>query len=81
MVCRRHSLGLTGITRLFPIDRTHGYDYSYRCLTNNPFVSSPSPVPSIVHSYWLPGVFPDRESLAKVHASRELFSTFRDPIL
>jgi len=30
LVCRRHTLVLTGITRLFSIDRTNGYDYSYR---------------------------------------------------
>jgi len=52
MVCRRHSLVLTGITRLFPIGRTNGYDYSYMSLANNPYGSSPTPFPSIVHSYW-----------------------------
>jgi len=51
MVCRKHSLVLSGITRLFPIDRTNGYDYSYRSHANNPFGSSLPPFPSIVHSY------------------------------
>jgi len=37
IACRKHSLVLSGITRLFPIDRTNGYDYSYRSLANNPF--------------------------------------------
>jgi len=81
MVCRKHSLVLTGITVLFPIDQTSGYDYSYRSHANNSFGSSLTPFPSIVHSYWLMGVFPDRGSLTKVHTSREFVSTFRYPIL
>ena len=52
-------LSLTGISQLFPIDRTNGYDNSYWSLTNNPFASSPTPFPSIVYSHWLLGVFPD----------------------
>jgi len=81
VVCRKHSLVLTGITGLFPIDRTNGYDYSYRSHANNPFGSSPTPFPSIVHSYWSRGIFPDRGSLTKVDMSREFVSTFRNPIL
>ena len=65
LACRKHSLALSGITRLFPIDRTNGYDYSYRSLANDAFRSSPTPFPSIVHSYCLLGVFPDRGSLTK----------------
>jgi len=50
LVCRRHSFVLTGISRLFPIDQTYGYDNYYRSLANNPFGSSPTPFLSIVHS-------------------------------
>ena len=74
-------LSLTGISRLFPIDRTNGYDNSYRSLANNRLGISPTPFPSIVHSYCLLGVVPDRGSLTKVDPSRELVSTFRYPIL
>jgi len=81
LVCRRHSLVLSGITRLFPIDRTNGYDYSYRSRANNPFGSSQTPFRSIVHSYWLLGVFPDKGSLTKVETSREFVATFRYSIL
>ena len=56
LVCRRHSLVLSGMIRLFPIDRTNGCDYSYQSRANNPFGSSPTPFPSIVHSDWLLGV-------------------------
>jgi len=76
LVCRRHSLVLCSITGLFPIDRTTGCDYSYRSHANNPFGSSPTPFPSIVHSYQLLGIFPDRGSLTKVDTSREFLSTF-----
>jgi len=81
LVYRKHSLVLTGITRLFPIDRTNGYDYSYRSVANNAFWSSPTPFPSIVHSYWLPGVFPVRGGLTKVDMACEFVSTFQYPIL
>jgi len=81
VVCRRHPLVLSGITRLFPINRTYGCDYSYPSRANNPFGSSPTRFPSIVHSYWLQGVFPDQGSLAKVDTSREFVATFRYPIL
>jgi len=81
LVCRRYSLVLSGITRLFPIDRTNGCDYSYRSRANNPFGSSPTPFPRIVHSYWLLGVFPDQGSLTKVDTSREFVATFRYPIM
>jgi len=80
LVCRRHSLVLSGITHLFPIDRTNGCDYSYRSCTNNPLWSSLTPFPSIVHSYWLLGVFPDQGSLTKVDTSHEFLATFRYPI-
>jgi len=59
MSYRRYSLVFTGITRLFPVDRTHGYDSSYGSLTNNPIGSSSTPFPSILHSYWLLGGLPD----------------------
>ena len=36
LVCRKHSLVLSGITPFLPIDRTDGYNYSYRSLDNNP---------------------------------------------
>jgi len=81
IACRKHSIVLCGITRLFPIDRTNGYDHSYRSLANNPFGSSPTPFPSIVHSYRILGVFPDRGSLTKVDTSREFIASFRYPIL
>jgi len=81
LVCWRNSLVLSGIRRLFSIDRTNGCDYSYRSRANNPFGSSPTPFPRIVHSYWLLGVFPDRGSLTKVDMSREFVATFRYPIL
>jgi len=81
LVCRRHSLVLSGITRLFRIDQTNGCDYSCRSRANNPFGSSPTPFPSIVHSYWLLGVFPDQGSLTKVDTSSEFVATFRYPIL
>jgi len=81
LACRKHTLVLSGITRLFPIDRTNGYDYSYWSFANNPFESSLTPFPSIVHSYSLLGVFPDRGSLTKVDMSHELLATFRYPIL
>jgi len=81
LVCRRHSFVLSGITRLFPIDRTNGCDYSYRSRANNPFGSSPTPFPSMVHSYWLLGVVPDRGSLTKLYTSHEFVATFRYPIL
>jgi len=74
-------LVLTSITPLFPIHRTNCDDYSYRSLANNPFWSSLTPFPSIVHSYWLLGVLPDRGSLTKVDMSREFVSTYRYPIL
>jgi len=80
MVGRKHSLVLTGITQLFPIDRTNGYDYSYWSYANNPFGSSPTPFPSIVHSYWLLGVFPYRGSLTKVDRSHQFVSTLQYPI-
>jgi len=80
LVCRRHLLVLSGITRLFPLDRSNGYEYSYRSGANNPFGSSPTPFPSILHSYWLLGVLPDRRSLTKVDTSREFVATFRYPI-
>jgi len=76
MVCRKHSLFLTGVTRLFPIDRTNVYHYSYRSNANNPFGSSLAPFPSIVHSYRLLGVFPDQGSLTKVDTSSEFLTTF-----
>jgi len=60
LACRKHSLVLSGITRLFPIDRSNGYNYSYRSLANTPFGSSPPAFLSKVHSYWLLGAFPDR---------------------
>jgi len=72
--CRKHSLVLSGITRLLPIDRTNGYDYSHRSLANNPFGSSPTPFASIVHSYRLLGIFPDRGSLTKGDMSYEFCS-------
>jgi len=81
LLCRRHSLVLSGITRLFPINQTNACDYSYWSYANNPFGSSPTPFPSIVHSYWLLGVFPDQGSLTKVVMSREFVATFRYPIL
>jgi len=81
LVCRRHSLVVSGITRLFPIDRTNGCDYSYWSRAKNPFGSSPTPFPSIVHSYWLLGVFPDQGSITKVDTSREFVATFRFLIL
>ena len=81
LVCRRHPLVLSGITRLFPIDRTNGCDYSYQSLANNPFGRSPTPFPSIVHSSWLLGVFPEPRSLTKVVTSREFVATFRYLIL
>jgi len=77
LVCRRHPLVLSGIKRLFPIDRTNGCDYSCRSRANNPFGSYPTPFPCIVHSYWLLGVFPDQGSLTKVDTSREFVATFR----
>jgi len=77
LVCRRHSLVVSGITPLFPIDRINGGDYSYRSRGNNPFGSSPTPFPSIVHSYWLLGVFPDQGSLTKVDKSLEFVPAFR----
>jgi len=80
LVCRRLSLDLYGITRLFPIDRSNGCDYSYQSRANNPFGSSPTPFSIIVHSYWLLGVFPDQGSLTKVHTSRVFAATFRYPI-
>ena len=78
LVCSKHSLVSTGIARLFPIDRTNGYDYSYQSLANNPFGSSRTPFLSIVLSYWLLGVFPDRGSLIKVDTSCEFVSAFRN---
>jgi len=81
LVCRRYSLVLSSITRLFRIDRTNGCHYSYRSHANNPFGSSPTAVPSIVHSYWLLGVFPDQQSLTKVDTSGEFVATFRYPTL
>jgi len=80
-VRRRYSLLLTGITRLFPINRTNCYDYSYRSCANNTFGSSPTALPSIAHSYWLLGVFSDRRTLTKFYTSSEFVSTFRYPIL
>jgi len=62
MGSRKHSLLLTGITRLFPIDRTNRYEYSYRSHAHNPFVSYPTPFLSIVHSYWLLSVVPIEEA-------------------
>jgi len=81
LVCRRHSLVLSGITRLFSIDRSNGYDYSYRSRANNPFGRALTPFPSIVYSYWLLRVFPDQGSLTKVDTSREFVATFGYPIL
>jgi len=81
MVCRRHCLVLSGITRLFPIDLTNGCDYSYRSCANNSFGSSPTPSPSIVHSSWLLGVFPDEGSLTNVDTSREFVPTLSIPHL
>jgi len=46
MVCRKHSLVLTGITPLFPIAQTNGYDYSYRSHATNLFGSSRLPFPA-----------------------------------
>jgi len=43
LVCRRHSLILTGICRLFPIDGSNRYDNSCRSLGNSPFGSSQLP--------------------------------------
>jgi len=74
-------LVLSGITRLFPIDRTNGCDYSYRSRAKNPFGSCPTPFPSILHSYWLLSVFPDQRSLTKLDTSCEFVATFRYPIL
>jgi len=81
LVSRRHPLVLSCITRLFPIDRTNGCEYSYRSRANNPFGSSPTPFPSIVNSYWLLGVFPDQGSLTKVDTSGGFVATFQYPIL
>ena len=79
LACRGHTFVFSGITRLFPIDRTNGCDYSYRSCANNPFGSSPTPFPSIVHSYWLLGVFPDQGTLTKVDTSREFVSALSIP--
>jgi len=81
LVCRRHSLVLSGITRLLPIDQTNSCDYRYRSRANNPFGCSPTPFSSTVHSLWLLGVFPDQESLTKVDTSREFVATFPIPNL
>jgi len=81
LACMKHSLPLSGITRLLALDRTNGYDYSYRSFPNNPFASSPTPCPCIVYSYWLLGIFPDRGRLTQVDTSREWVATFRYPIL
>jgi len=81
LVCRRYSFVLASISRLLPIDRTYGYDNSYRSLANNPFGSSPTPFPSLVHYDRLLGVFPERGILTKVDTSREFVSTFRYSIL
>ena len=82
MVGRRHSLGLTGITWVFPIDRTTVYDHSYWSLANNHFFwSSPTPFLSIVGSYWLLGVFTDQGSLTKVDTSCEFGIHFSIPNL
>jgi len=59
MVCRKDLLVLNGITRLFPIDRTNRYVYSYRSPAINLFGSFPTPFPSIVYFYWLLGILPD----------------------
>jgi len=77
---RKQSPVPTSIARLFPIDVTNAYDYGYRSLANNPFGSSPTPFPSIVLSYWLLGVVPDRGSLTKVDTSREVVSAFQYPL-
>ena len=50
LVCTTNSHVLTGITRLFSIYRTNGYDYNYGSLANCSLGSSPTPFPSIVHS-------------------------------
>ena len=81
LVCMRHSLVLSGITRLFPMDPTNGWDYGNRSRANNPFGSSPTPFPGIVHPYWLLGVFPDRGSLTKIDTSHEFLTTFSIPKL
>jgi len=76
LVCSEYSPVLTGITQLFPIDRTNGYDRSFQSLANNPYGSSPIPFSSIVHCFWLLGLFPDRGILSKVDTSREFVCTF-----
>jgi len=41
LVCRRHTFVLTGITRLFSIGRTNGYDYSYQSVAEQPIWEFP----------------------------------------
>jgi len=50
MVFRERALVLSGIRRLFPVDQTTGYDYSYRSHANNAVERSPTRLLSIVHS-------------------------------
>ena len=78
---RKHSLVLSSITQLLPIDRTNCYHCSYRSLANHPVGGFPTPFPSIVHSYWLLGVFPDQGSLTKLDTSHEFVPTLWYPIL
>ena len=58
------------------IDRTNGYDNSYRSRTNKPFGSSPDFLTEHSAFYQVLDVFRDRRSLTSVDPSRELLTTF-----
>ena len=70
------SLNYSGIIRLLSIDRTNGYDHSYRSLANQSFESATDSL--TVHSTRLGtlGNFPGHGSLTSIDSSCYLSDTF-----
>ena len=70
------SLNYSGITRLLSMDRTNGYEPSYRSLANQSFESTPDSL--TVHSTRLRtlGNFPGHGSLTSIDSSRYFSDTF-----
>ena len=70
------SLSYSGIIRLLSIDRTNGYEHSYRSLANQSFESTPDSL--TVHSTRLRTLdnFPGHGSLTSTDLSRYFSDTF-----
>ena len=74
--CIYSSLNCSGIIRLLSMDRTNGYEHSYRSLANQSFESTTNSL--TVHSTRLRtlGNFPGHGSLSNIYSSRYFSDTF-----